>query len=52
MESDSILGRKDSQVSEYFNFADVIDKWAREEKVSKYNSNKKDVNLSSSVTNV
>lgn len=39
-------------ISEYFNFADVIDKWAREEKVTNYNSNKKDVNLSSSETNV
>ena len=36
MESDSILGCNDSQVSEYFNFADVIDKWAREEKVTRF----------------
>lgn len=35
MEGDAIWGSKDFQVPEYFNFADVIDKWAHKEKVTK-----------------
>lgn len=41
MEGNLNLGSKDSQLPEYFNFADVIDKQAREEKVNRYNCDKK-----------
>ena len=41
MESDSIWGSKDFQVPEYFNFADILDEWARKEKVTRYCSLKR-----------
>ncbi len=41
MEDGTILGSENSQVPDHFNFADVIDKWALEEKVSRYYNGKR-----------